>query len=56
MGWKGIEDEKGEPLEFNEGNSLRILTEYKDFREFILTIAMEAGNYREVETEAIAGN
>lgn len=48
LGWKGIELD-GQALEYTKANALKVLTEFKDFREMISSLAVDAAQYREEE-------
>lgn len=51
VGWRGLELD-GEPLEYNEENAKKILAEFKDFRNLIAEMSMDAELFRETN----AGN
>ena len=53
--WEGI-TEKGEPLSYSVENAKRVLTELKDFREMVLSIADNMDNFKEELDEGTEKN
>ncbi len=53
--WEGI-TEKGQPLPYSVENALRVLTELKDFREMVLSIADNMDNFKEELDEGTEKN
>ena len=45
LGWEGLE-EGGQPLAYSKETALRLLTDLKDFRDDVLTLARQAEAYR----------
>lgn len=55
VGWEGI-TEKGQPLPYSVENAKRVLTELKDFREIVLSIADNMDNFKEELDEGTEKN
>jgi len=55
LDWEGVEYD-GSPLKYSVENALKMLTEFKDFREDIVTISGEQATYRAEEIEDSAKN
>lgn len=55
VGWEGI-TEKGQPLPYSVENAKRVLTELKDFREMVLSIADNMDNFKEELDEGTEKN
>lgn len=53
--WEGI-TEKGQPLPYSVENAKRVLTELKDFREMVLSIADNMDNFKEELDEGTEKN
>lgn len=53
--WEGI-TEKGQPLPYSVENAKRVLTELKDFREMVLSIADNMENFKEELDEGTEKN
>ena len=50
LDWKGLEED-GKAVPYNQANCIRILTDYKDFREQISEIANEMESFKIAEDE-----
>lgn len=50
LDWDGIKI-KGEVLPYSYANAVKALTEYKDFRNLVLELSMEAETFRKQEIE-----
>jgi len=50
LDWKGIEED-GAPIPYSYENAMRILMEYKDFRDYVSDIANEMEGYKDEEDE-----
>ena len=55
LGWEGVEYE-GEKLKYSAENALKLISELKDFREDVLTVAGEQAIYRQAEVEESSKN
>lgn len=51
LDWKGIEDDNGDPIEYNRENALQLLQNLRDFRALVLDIAQEQQAFRREEQE-----
>jgi hypothetical protein len=58
LGWEGLENEDGTPIEYSLETAYKILTdpEYKDFYRMILDFAQDAEAFRNDAREEAAGN
>jgi hypothetical protein len=54
-GWRGMKED-GVEVPYNSENCIRILTEYKDFREQVSEISDEMEHYRIADDEDAEGN
>jgi hypothetical protein len=55
LGWEGIYD-KGQPLPYTVANAVRVLTELKDFRDLVASLAESADLFKAEVDEAVAKN
>jgi hypothetical protein len=55
LGWEGVTDRAGQPLEFNEGNALKLFAELPDLFFALNEQANKVANYRIEQVEEIAG-
>lgn len=53
--WEGVEYE-GKALPYSSDNALKLISEFKDFREDILTVAGEQAVYRQTEVDESSKN
>lgn len=56
LGWQGVTDRNGEPMEFNEGNALKLFGDLPDLFEQLQEQAKKVSNYRSEDIEEAAGN
>lgn len=50
LGWEGF-TEGGEPVPYTKDNAVRVLTESRDFRDFIVTLADDINVFKAAERE-----
>ena len=55
LDWRGLAND-GKEIEYNYDNALLMLTNYKDFREFVWSIANDLARFREEDLEEASGN
>lgn len=55
LGWKGLEED-GQEILYSQTESLRVLTDYKDFRDIVSELANEIEAFRVEEDEEAAKN
>ncbi len=55
LDWKGIEED-GRPLLFSRDNALRLLTDYKDFREQVSSFSNDLATFQADRLEAEVKN
>lgn len=53
--WEGIK-ENGKAVEFNRGNAIRVLTEYRMIRDLVKEVAMSEAAFRAEDLEDAAKN
>lgn len=53
--WEGIKED-GVTVDYTPEQSLRLLTDFPDFREVVSEIAMDFNNFKEEETKESEGN
>lgn len=56
LDWKGVELESGKPLEPTLENKIKILTEFKDFRQDVVFVSMEAETFKNASVEEATKN
>lgn len=56
LGWEGVAGRDGEPMEFNEGNALKLFGDLPDLFTTLNEQANKISNYRVEEIEEAAGN
>ncbi len=54
--WRGVTDEKGDPLPYDRETARDLLSSLRDFRETVAWHALQAETFRIAEVEAIAKN
>jgi len=55
LDWKGI-DEDGKPVPYNTQNALRLLTDYKDFRDQVSAFSSELALFQVHDEAAVTKN
>ena len=55
LDWEGIEED-GTPVEYNKEEVIRLLTEYKDFRDLIANLASDMDSFKSLADEELKGN
>lgn len=56
LDWKGVDGEDGKPLECSIPNKVKVLTEYKDFTNDVITCSAEKETFKAQATEEVAKN
>jgi hypothetical protein len=58
LGWVGLTDDKGEPVEYSVDKAIEILSdpELHDFRDFVVEESQRMSNFRDIELEEAAKN
>lgn len=51
LGWEGVTDRNGNPLECTEGNIKKVLTDFPDFRDAVLQASIARETFLESEQE-----
>ena len=56
LGWEGVTDRNDQPMEFNEGNALKLFGDLPDLFSQLSDQAGKVSNYRVEDIEEAAGN
>lgn len=56
LDWKGVELEVGKPLDPTLENKIKVLTEFKDFRQDVVFVSMEAETFKTAKAEEATKN
>ena len=51
LGWEGVTDEEGHPLECTEGNIKKVLTKFPDFKDAVAQASMTRETFMQEEAE-----
>lgn len=55
LDWKGV-TENGKPVDYSLENAVRMLTEYKDFRDMVIEISSDMNNFKDKEEKEAIKN
>jgi hypothetical protein len=56
LGWEGVDGRDGQPMEFNEGNALKLFGDLPDLFAQLQEQAGKVSNYRQEDIEESSGN